>query len=242
MTVKETFNIYLEKSGFILPLNNYLDKPNLTFDEEKLIMKIHDRIAKSIDIIVQIHKIEKMDKSLKNEIRIDLLVYGLHANLFTTITSIYLCAKELFKQHSNKAKDELNFWNLKFNLSEEDKNSLDIRKQERFLFVNNSMLAPLYSLRTYGGYGEEIQFQCADLQINDMLPMPFISNGAGLIRTKYFALLSLLDLFGYLSTLGKYMCYDEFGEKFEGNREVYTINFGMKIFHEIVDEFLNLPN
>ena len=241
MTVKETFNIYFEESGFILPLNNYLDKPNLTFEEEKLIMKIHDRIAKSIDIIVLIHKIEKMEKSLSNEIRIDLLVYGLHANLFTTITSIYLGAKELFKHHSNKAKDELNFWNMKYNLSEDDENSLDMRIQERFLFVNNSMFAPTYSLKTYGGYGEEMQFQCSDIQGNDMLTFPLISDGIGLVRTKYFALESLLGLFCYLSTLGKYMCYDEFGEKFEGNKDIYQISFGMKIFHEIVDEFLNLP-
>lgn len=240
MKLSTAFYTHFAKSGFIAPLNNYLVKEDLSIEEEKLVSKINDRIAKSISLIVQIDKIEKADKEQKSTVSPDLILTGLHSDLFTTLTSIYLSAKELFAMNSIGNDDEVEFWQDMYELSKDDLIALGKPYFEEVLFINNSMVHPKYRLRAYGNLGSEVFFQCYDLHNNDILKMPTLSNGAGLVRTKYFAMLTLVFLQCYLSTLSKYLCFDEFGEEFKPETQTYPIMSGMKAFHEIANEWMEM--
>ncbi len=170
-----------------------------------------------------------------------MIINGLHCDLFTTFTSIYLIGKDLFTSHCSNNKKEVKFWQGKYELSEDDLKSLSKPHFDEIIFVNNSILNPKFKLKTYGDFGMEICFQCYDLNNEELIyNSPFATN-SGIIRTKYYAQFSLLYLLSYLSSLGKFMCFDAFGIEYKSNHEIYQITSasGMKIYHEIADEWMN---
>ena len=240
MQINETYNLYFKKSGFIAPLNDYLAKKGISFEQERYIYKINDRISKCIDIAIQIHKLESTGKNENKDIVPYLLIKGLHCDLFTTLTSIYLCAKELFVSQNGNNHDEGKFWLGKYNVSEDDQKNLEKPHFGEILIANNSMISPMFKLNSYGDFGEKIFFQCYDLNQDDLINRPLLSAENGIVRTKYFAIFSILFLLGYLSALGKYLCFDEFGIDFKGEIEIIEMPYSMKHFHEIANEWFDI--
>ena len=240
MKVTEIYNLYFKKSGFVAPINDFLAKKGLSFEQEKFIYRINDRISKCINIAVQIHKLERTSKNQNKDIIPHSLINGLHCDLFTTLTSIYLCGKELFVSLNGNNQDEAKFWINKYTVSEDDKKNLEKPHFGEILLANNSTISPKYNLKCYGDFGEAIFFQCYDLNQNDLINRPLLSAENGIIRTKYFAIFSILFLLGYLSVLGKYLCFDEFGKDFKGKIEIVESPLVMKYFHEIANEWFDI--
>lgn len=241
MKINDVFMEYFSETGFIAPLNDYLSKMGITDKEEDLIISINERIVKCIELIVQIHKIEESKAKGIKDVKTYMLVNGIHCDLFSTLTSIYLCAKEVFSLHVSEAKDELQFWKGKYEIGDDDKLALSRPLFTNTLLCNNSLFSPQHRLITYGNFGEGVWFQCYDNNKTSLIkaPQPLLSEG-GLIRTKYYAQVLLIPLMKYLSTLGKYMCYDVFGKKFRGSREEYPVSAGMKEFLKIGEELMGL--
>jgi hypothetical protein len=240
MKIFDLFKLYFNNRGFLAPLEDIMDKKDLTFIQEKLISKINSRIVRCIDIIVQIHKMESAAKDQTLNNRTDLYIRGLHCDLFTTSSSIYSCAYELFNIHTGSKVDEITFWKGKYNLDLEDKVTLSKPQLKDLLLIINSLISPINYLRTYGESGDEIMFQCYDMDINELIEASVFSNSQGLIRTKFFAQLMLMDMLNYLVTLGKYMCKDLFGGSFESKDRIIQVDMGMKAFLEIGEELMNM--
>ena len=239
MKLIDTYNLYFVKSGFIDPFSQYFQSEKLTFEQEKMMTKLTDRIAKTIDIVVQIHKLEGLDKNTNRSIDPHILINGLHCDLFTTLASIYLIGDKLFSLHSGNSLDPVKFWQNKYSLTDDDKKSLAKPLFNETFFIGNTLLDPKFSLRTYGEFGDRIDFQCHDLNVNNLLNVPMFATSSGIIQTKYYAVYSLLFLMRYLSAIGKYMGYDVFGQDEETEYFTYDIPVGMKIFHEIANEWMN---
>jgi hypothetical protein len=228
MTIRKMFESYFNEDGFLNPLSNYCNKGNLSFEEEKILKKVMDRICKHFEIVKEIQNIE--DGTLHSS---NIILHGIHCELFSNLISIYKCAERLFLIHikSETKITEVHYWEKKYKLSNEDKILLSKPNFNELLTCNSSTLEPQLVLKVYKDSNFGVTFNCYDFSLNSV-----ITDGES-IRTKYASIQSIMLLFNYLITFDKFIGMDE---KFQTDNSAYYDVHGMEKFIKIGEEFLEL--
>ena len=226
MTIRKMFETYFNNDGFQNPLHNFCNKQFVSFEEEKIIVKVFDRICKHFDIVKEIQQIEDGTVRASN-----IMLHAIHCELFSNLISIYNCAERLFILHikSDSAISEVDYWNDKYSLPNTDKLFLAKPDLDLLLKCNNSTLDPKLVLKVHKDTKMGMTFNCYDYSLNSII------TDAESIRTKYIAIQFVIVLFNYLVTMDKFFGMDE---KIQNNNtKIYDV-YDMKSFIKIGEEFL----
>ncbi|MFR1234821.1 MAG: hypothetical protein ACLSC9_00565 [Barnesiella sp.] len=239
MKLSSLYKKLFTENGFFLPLNPYLETAQLDYEDEKIISRIHDRIATLIITATIFDETEKASPGdYPHEFDFLRMLKGLHTDAFTTLCSIYVGAGILF-QHATGTSEQkaVDYWKSKFPLSEEEIKTLQKLSGQEIFTLCNFLLQPQYTLRISGNAGHPVLFQFTDIELENMLNYngTVLAANNGYIRSKYYLHLSIVHVLDYLNILNKYLC--ESNEQEELQRECILEEGVIQKFHSIKEEY-----